>query len=82
MKGLTISGDDLTIYGATRVVSSSQTQAVIETTEGGILVTGSDIEVKKLDLEGGEVLFSGKFSALKFGLSTGKKAPLLKRIFK
>lgn len=82
VKNLLLSEDNLTLSGATKIVSSSQTQAIIETTEGGVLLTGSDIEVKSLNLEEGQVQFSGKFSMIKFGISTGKKPPLLKRIFK
>lgn len=82
IKNLTITGDILAISGATKIISSSPSQAIVQTAEEGILVTGSEIEVKKLDLQEGEVEFSGKFTAIKFGLSTGKKPSLLKRIFK
>lgn len=81
-RNLVLSGDNLEILGATKVVSSSPTQAVVETKDGGILISGSDIEVKKLNLDEGQVAFSGKFSMLKFGTVSGKKTPLLKRIFK
>ncbi len=82
VKNLVINGGCMEISGATKVVSSSPTQAVVETNEGGILVSGTDIEVKKLNLEEGQVVFAGKFTMLKFGLATGKKPSLLKRIFK
>ena len=81
-RNLIMNGDSLEITGATKVVSSSPTQAVVETTDGGVLVSGNDIEVKKLNLEDGQVVFEGKFALLKFGLPTGKKPSLLKRIFK
>lgn len=82
VKNLVLSGDNLEISGATKVVSSSPTQAVVETTDGGVLVGGTDIEVKKLNLDEGQVAFSGKINMLKFGLPIGKKPSLLKRIFK
>lgn len=82
VKNLVINDDIMEISGATKVVSSSPTQAVIETNDGGILISGADIEVKKLNLEEGQVAIAGKFAMLKFGLPTGKKPSLLKRIFK
>lgn len=82
VKNLLVSGDCLTLSGATKIVSSSPSQALVETDEGGVLITGSDIEVKSLDLQEGRAEFCGKFSMIKFGISTGKKPSLLKRIFK
>lgn len=69
----------LEIHGATKVVSSEPTQAVIEMGENGVIVSGNDIEVKSLNLENGEVWLAGKISNIKF---SGKKQPLFKRIFK
>ena len=79
---LHIENDIIEIKGATKVVSSTQTQAVVEVGDVGIIITGSEIEVKGLNLENGEVLLSGKFSNIKFANAKGKKQPLLKRIFK
>ena len=70
------------ILGATKVVLSTQNQGVIETKDSLIVISGSDIEVKKLDLENGEVSFHGKINSIKFSNGQGAKAPLLKRIFK
>ena len=79
---LHLEDNSLTIKGATKVVSSTQTQAVVEAGENGIVITGNEIEVKSLNLEEGEVLLSGKFANIKFSNSAGKKQPLFKRIFK
>ena len=79
---LHLENDMLEIKGATKVVSSTQTQAIIETTDCCINITGSEIEVKKLNLDEGEVLLAGKFVNLKLGQPSGKKQPFLKRIFK
>ena len=43
------------ILGATKVVLSTQNQGVIETKDSFIVISGSELEVKKLDLENGEV---------------------------
>lgn len=78
---LHLEGDFLQIKGATKVASSTISQAVIETGESEIIVLGQNIEVKKLNLDDKEVCLSGNFSQLKFNSHT-TKVPLLKRIFK
>lgn len=79
---LHIENDVLEIKGATKVVSSTQSQAVVETNERSIIIAGSEIEVKSLNLDEGLLCLSGKFTNIKFGNALGKKQPLLKRIFK
>ena len=79
---LTIENENLiTIKGASKVASSTQTQGVVETGESTIIISGNNLEVKKLDLENKEVVFSGKISGIKFN-SKAEKQPFLKRIFK
>ncbi len=80
-KVLHLEGDTLQIKGATRVASSTLTQAVVECGDSAVIISGNSIEVKKLNLEEGEVLFCGKFSNIKMGEKSDKKT-LLKRIFK
>lgn len=82
MEILHLEGEFLTIKGATKVISSTSSQAVVESGEKVYVIVGNEIEVKKLNLEEGEVAFSGKFSMIKIGQSQGKKQPFLKRIFK
>ncbi len=73
--------NNININGATKVVSSTQNQAVVESEETSIIISGSDLEVKKLDLDNKEVSFSGKITNIKFS-DNSQKLPLLKRIFK
>ncbi len=73
--------NNININGATKVVSSTQNQAVVESEETSIIISGSDLEVKKLDLDNKEVSFSGKITNIKFS-GNSQKLPLLKRIFK
>ena len=75
-------GNIVTIKGATKVVSSTTSQAVVEMGEKCVVLSGEKIEVKKLNLEEGEVCFEGEFLNIKFTHSSGKKGSLLKRIFK
>lgn len=74
--------EQVLIKGACRVISSTSTQAVVDTDTNSIILSGSEIEVKKLDLESHEVSFTGKFSGVKFATLNAQKMPLLKRIFK
>ena len=69
------------IKGVEKVVSSTATQAVVESKENTIVISGSGLEVRKLDLENGEVCFAGKVTNIKFN-AKGDKMPLLKRIFR
>lgn len=72
----------ISIKGATKVVSSTNSQAVVETKENTIIISGSNLEVRKLDLENGEVCFLGKVTNIKFAPPSTGKIPLLKRLFK
>ncbi len=81
MESINITENNLTICGAKKVVSCTQTQAVIDTTNKRLVISGSEIEVKQLNLDNGEVCLGGKFSNLKISGEDEKK-PLLKRIFK
>ena len=77
-----LEGELLQIKGATKVTSSTPTQAMIELGGNAIVATGNGIEVKKLNLDEGEVVLSGKFSNMKLSEASGAKGSLLKRIFK
>ena len=79
---LHLEGENFTIMGATRVASTTPTQAVVEQGNVAVLITGNNIEVKKLNLENGEVVLSGKFLNIKFGDPSAKNGSLVKRIFK
>lgn len=79
---ITIENQNLiTIKGTTKVLSSTQNQASVECGETTIFISGSELEVKKLDLEDREVSFGGKITQIKFS-SKNEKMPLLKRVFK
>ena len=82
MENLNLNSQNLlTIQGAKKVLSCTQTQAVIQTDNKKIIASGNSIEVKKLNLENCEVCIYGIFSNIKFCDETEKKG-LLKRIFK
>lgn len=81
MNSITLENNYLTILGATKVVSSTPTQAAVEQDNLTIIITGSELEVKKLDLDNHEVSIAGKISNLKFS-DKSEKLPFMKRIFK
>lgn len=63
----------LQIQGATKVVSSTSNQAVVELGEKCIIISGEKIEVKKLNLEISEVCLEGEFANIKFTQASAKK---------
>lgn len=71
----------LTIKGAVRVISSTNTQAVVEVSGSNVVISGANIEVTKLDLDNKEVVFSGSVNSIKYMQKT-EKTNLLKRLFK
>ncbi|MBP3431954.1 MAG: hypothetical protein J6K39_03785 [Clostridia bacterium] len=71
----------VSLIGATKVISSTNMQAVVEINSCNLVISGTNIEVTKLDLENKEVIFSGNINSLKY-MQKADKTPLLKRIFK
>ncbi len=82
MNFLHLEGQTLVIKGVTKVISSSETQTALQTGDTSLILTGNNIEVKKLNLDEGEVCLNGNFTTIKLNQPSLKKQPLLKRIFK
>ena len=82
MSAIHLENETLQITGATKVVSSTPTQSVIEIGGTAVILTGNNIEVKKLNLDEGEVVLNGKFNNIKFCEAGQKKGSLIKKIFK
>ncbi len=72
---------NISIKGATKVVSSTPTQAVVLAENSTIVICGSELEVKKLDIENKEVSLAGMITSIKFSQKI-EKQPFFKRIFK
>lgn len=53
----------LTMTGVTEVVSFEDTQVVLQTTLGTLIVQGQELQLKTLSLEGGQVAVDGQISA-------------------
>ena len=71
----------LILTGATKIVSSTNTQAVVEVGDTNIVISGTNIEVTKLDLDNKTVTFSGNINSVKYTAKT-ENISLLKRMFK
>lgn len=54
----------LTMTGVTEVISFDDTAVVLRTALGTLIVQGSDLHLKTLSLEGGQVAVDGKVAAL------------------
>ena len=72
---------NLVLTGATKIVSSTDTQAVVELSENTLIITGSSLEITKLNLDNQEVSFTGTINSVKFSQKAEKKS-LFKRLFK
>lgn len=55
---------NLTMTGVTEVVSFDDTSVVLHTGLGTLLIQGSDLQLKTLTLDGGQVAVEGTVSAL------------------
>ena len=71
----------IAVSGATKVISSTSTQAVVEIGDCNIVFAGTNLEVTKLDLENKFVSFSGDVNSFKY-IHKAEKRGLLKRLFK
>ncbi len=71
----------LTLIGALKVVSATNTQAVVEVANNNVVISGSNIEVTKLNLDNKEVCFSGNIVGVKY-MQKAEKGNFIKRLFK
>lgn len=71
----------INLVGATKIVSSTSTQAVVEMEEATLIVQGTSLEITKLNLENHEVSFVGEFVCAKY-VNKAEKKSFFKRIFK
>ena len=54
----------LTVTGVSEVVSFDEGTVVLQTGDGVLLIQGSELQLKNLSLEGGQVAVDGRVSAL------------------
>lgn len=71
----------MSIRGVEKIVSSTPTQSVVQTSLSKIIITGNNLEVRKLDIENKDAIIEGEIYNIKFNKKNEKKS-LLRRIFK
>ena len=82
MENITIENRALmTITGATKMLSSTETQSVVEVGDCNIIITGQKLEITKLDLENKEVNIKGIINSLKYSIKN-EKNNIFKRLLK
>lgn len=82
MENITIENRSLLkINGATKMLSSTETQSVVEVGDCNLIILGQNLEITKLDLENKEVNIKGKINSIKYSQKS-EKNNFFKRIFK
>ena len=73
----------LSVTGVTDVSGFNEREVFLTTDAGGMSVLGSELHVKKLDLDGGCVMIEGLVDAIEYeDAIPEKKGSLLSRIFR
>lgn len=72
----------LFIGGVENVESFSDSQILLDTTLGRLLVKGENLHIKKLDVAGGDFSLTGKVNALEYQKKSGKKGGFIENLFK
>ena len=80
---LTLDGrDKLTVSGVEDVERFDETEIVMNTVEGTLIVTGENLHIGKLSLDGGELHVDGRVDALSYEDGGGTRGGgLLSRLF-
>jgi len=66
------------VTGVSKVVSSNDRELVLESSAGGLTLTGSGLKIIKFNAEEGFLSFEGVPNAFRYSAA---KVPLIKRIF-
>ncbi len=69
----------LTLTGVERVIATSETRVFLTVSASALKISGSNIQVEKLDVENGVLKLEGMIDEIKYNQ---KKEPFLKRLFK
>ncbi|MBR3561269.1 MAG: YabP/YqfC family sporulation protein [Oscillospiraceae bacterium] len=80
---LTLDGrDKLTVSGVEDVERFDENEIVMNTTDGVLIVSGENLHIGKLSLDGGELHVDGRVDALSYeDGATGRGGGLLSRLF-
>ena len=82
MENITIENrNQMSITGATKMISSTDNQSVVEVGDCNIIISGQNLEITKLDLENKQVNIKGIINSLKYSQKK-EKNNIFKRLFK
>lgn len=73
--------EKLSVAGVTDVHSFDETQVVLETVRGMLVVRGQGLHVERLQLEAGELIVLGEVDSMEYDDSLQPRAGLLARLF-
>lgn len=79
---LELSGRErLTVSGVEDVERFDETGIVMSTTAGMLIVTGENLHIGKLSLDGGELFVDGRIDSVSYEEQASPKGGLLSRLF-
>ena len=73
--------ESLTVSGVEDVDRFDETEIVMNTSLGVLVVTGDSLHIGKLGLDGGELHVDGRIDAIAFGDAPSNRGGLLSRLF-
>lgn len=71
----------LTIFGVEDVERFDETGIILSTSAGVLTVTGEDLHIGKLSLEGGELHVDGRIDGVSYEEPSAPRGGLLRRLF-
>lgn len=74
--------EQLSVSGVEEVESFDETQIVMYTSKGALIVRGEGLHIEKLSLDGGDLKVEGTIDSLTYEESQREKGGLLSRLFR
>ena len=79
---LTLTGrETLTVSGVEDVERFDESSVIMTTSAGTLIVTGEDLHIGKLSLEGGELFVDGRIDSVAYEDSPGRQGGFFSRLF-
>lgn len=72
----------LTVSGVDGVESFDEGSIVMSTSQGSLIIRGSDLHIEKLSLDGGDLLVEGTVDALTYEEEDQRQTSFLGRLFR
>lgn len=72
----------LSVSGVEEVESFDETQIVLYTAQGALIIRGSDLHIEKLSLDGGDLKVEGEIDSLTYEDAPQQRTGLFSRLFR